>query len=363
MSSSFQWLYYRAAAGARENFSTEAIALAIRVDPRPFVRVLRSVLGDGVLPEVNRVECTTEFPLEYGSKDGGRIDLVLVFHTPVGRREFWIEAKIDAPEQPDQLKRYLTRALELTPSPKVLQLGGWTKLFSRVDWITWQQVRDGIRVSDSAIWLDFQAYLEENLMADDFNDPISSDEVDSIAPATRMLHKTARLIRAATQRIAVETGKDWITDIEGKSQAAKEPYWVERALRTQLSARFREGGELCVAAWEKGSSTWTELGWFRDGAELKFGVRVKVEPSKPVIRQRVSGIADQVPLGGIWLRSEDGPIVLGAYSTVAAVLALDDPAEWLVDRYRELNDAGLLTLVSDNPIYSPGASDVIAPSG
>lgn len=88
-------------AGARENFTTEALAAAIRTDPAPFLEFFQ---GAGLMPigPIARLELETQLVLP----GTGVLDLVLVAYVAGVRRELWIEVKVLAGESGNQLDAY-----------------------------------------------------------------------------------------------------------------------------------------------------------------------------------------------------------------------------------------------------------------
>jgi hypothetical protein len=86
---------------AKENFTTEALAAAIRHDPDPIVQVLRS---RGWLAEIEQAEVIPHTQVRVSGT--GCIDLVLEVSDGTRRCVFWIEVKVDAGEHGEQLANY-----------------------------------------------------------------------------------------------------------------------------------------------------------------------------------------------------------------------------------------------------------------
>jgi len=89
-----------------EDFTTEALAIAIRHDGAPLLRMLSSVtdwrLGSGApsieLSTVREVSAETQHYLYHEGLQGGRLDLVVELTATEGlKQSLWIEVKIDAP--------------------------------------------------------------------------------------------------------------------------------------------------------------------------------------------------------------------------------------------------------------------------
>lgn len=89
-------------AEAVENFTTEALAAAIRHDATPFVILLRE----------HQLLRRPEPPLEVSVetqvhvRDAGFIDLVTEVRGDSWTEELWLEVKVDAPESGQQLTNY-----------------------------------------------------------------------------------------------------------------------------------------------------------------------------------------------------------------------------------------------------------------
>lgn len=95
-----------------EDYLTEHLALALRVDPRPFI----SAFSTKVRFPAGGFDVRTQVPLP----DRSRLDLVL---EQMGAPFAWVEIKAGAGEHGDQLQRYAAAAAQLNPPPALLLLG------------------------------------------------------------------------------------------------------------------------------------------------------------------------------------------------------------------------------------------------
>jgi len=160
-------------ADALENFTTEALAAAIRADPRPFVDLLD---WTGVVRAAPGTTATVETQLVV--PDCGIIDLAATLATDTHLlAEIWVEVKAYAGESGDQLDRY-RRHIGARPAwdrPILVTLSQFP--FARdpaVAWIPWQTVWSIVGRTDQPhpLWLEFRGFLEESDMADDAFEPI-----------------------------------------------------------------------------------------------------------------------------------------------------------------------------------------------
>lgn len=183
-------------ASARENFTTEALAGAIRVDPEPIVAVLRS---KGLLPaeDISAVEVDTQIAVQ-----GGYLDLVLSLLAGDDRLQLWGELKVDAGESGNQLDVY-RQLIEQIPNPirpRLFTLGPKAlRDDPAIPLVTWHELRRQVLTSGSTpAWLDFAEYLSEIKMSDDFDQPVSAHEAGSMADFALLLGKTGRILEATT---------------------------------------------------------------------------------------------------------------------------------------------------------------------
>jgi hypothetical protein len=122
----------------KEDFLTEHLALAIRLDPRPFVRAF----GTRVQFPKGDFKVLTQVSLP----DRSRLDLVL---ERAGRPIAWVEIKADAGEHGNQLERYMAAAAALDPSPTLLLLGPatfWPE--STLPRIVWSDLVEAVEATD-----------------------------------------------------------------------------------------------------------------------------------------------------------------------------------------------------------------------
>ena len=157
-----------------ENFTSAALAVAIRHDPGPFLQVLKTVadwqpdLAAPVhagslavdLSELTSVEAATQVRL--GSRNGvelGILDLVLTLYARSGaRQEVWIEVKVDARFGENQPQAYMRQRAE--SGAFLVTLTKRRESFSGVPALYWDQVHEAAStVPGRTLWADIREWL------------------------------------------------------------------------------------------------------------------------------------------------------------------------------------------------------------
>ena len=127
-----------------EDYITEHLAVALRLDPRPFIRAFSAKVN---FP-TGAFDVRTQVPLP----DRSRLDLVL---ERLGAPFAWVEIKAGAGEHGDQLQRYAEAAAQLNPPPALLLLGPSTfEPNSQLPRIVWGDLVDAIAATEdvSDLW-------------------------------------------------------------------------------------------------------------------------------------------------------------------------------------------------------------------
>jgi hypothetical protein len=124
-----------------ENFTTEALAAAIREQPTPFLATLAEHGIPAALPSARTSVLVTTQEAVAGV---GIVDLVVrLFDGTSLRQEVWVEVKVWAPESGDQLARYRAHLLSRPDGDRcTLVTLGPRRLDGAVPWIAWQALRD-----------------------------------------------------------------------------------------------------------------------------------------------------------------------------------------------------------------------------
>lgn len=123
-----------------EDYLTEHLALALRVDPRPFIRAF----GAKCNFPTSEFDVRTQVQLP----DRSRLDLVL---ERAGKPFAWVEIKADAGEHGDQLQRYEAAAAQMDPPPALLLLGPatfWPD--SQLPRIVWSDLVEAVAATEGA---------------------------------------------------------------------------------------------------------------------------------------------------------------------------------------------------------------------
>lgn len=312
---------------ARENFTTEALAAAIRTEPEPFLAAFGGVHVSSAA--VLAVETQVPVPAI------GIVDLVVQIETAAGFDTVWVEVKVDAGESGDQLTRY-TRYVEALPTaarPRLVVLG--PKPIGDVPWVAWQQVRRSIVSTNTRnpSWLDFKRYLEEIHMADDYSEPISASEAGALGPAHALLGKVARILSL-------------FADAAQKSWPASRWLSDETAIRKRLAQSLARWGALNVDA-RTHFRAGIGVGAYQDGplGEAMLGLWIYAKPNWVADRERISRQAQAGGLGPHWASSPADWEFLGTYRRLRDFTTPEAASTWLGDCLLDLDAAGVLAML------------------
>lgn len=165
--SSTAWLWWHHVK-AYENFLSEAVALATRVDGRPLVRALASVPMMKDPDRVRSIRASTQYHVGTRDHREGIVDIRLEIDTVGGPAEIWLEAKVSAPLT-TQVSTYLNAIQQLTSDERPeLVLFGVTQGYAaapHLNLVSWQEVHDAVEEADVHIWRELQQYLREQGLA------------------------------------------------------------------------------------------------------------------------------------------------------------------------------------------------------
>jgi hypothetical protein len=162
-----------------ENFTTEALAIAIDHDDAPIRRALKSIVWPTTsridAEHLARVEATTQHYLPgTGSIREGFLDLVLVLTFDSGAKMTgWVEVKVDSPENGGQLDVYADHAQLQTPAPVIITLSKTEVRPSHlhpkdceIGWLSWRSLAAAIEADGTDDrWRDLLDFLRERQLA------------------------------------------------------------------------------------------------------------------------------------------------------------------------------------------------------
>lgn len=320
------------AAHQRENFTTETLAGAIRSDPAPFFAALRAKgLADGA--EIGDVLAETQLWLP----GTGRVDLTIEHGLRGARRSIWIEVKVHAPVDHEQLARYHARAARESVPPQVALLAREPPphLPPGVGAIAWQDIWASIRPPASGSqWADFKVYLEEIEMADPFLTPVTPAEAASLDLAVGLLGKVTRILTP----FAKEARTVWERSMWNVDQEKVREEVCSTLLGGHGTASINSlTGSVAGAA--AGART-------RDGGGAELGLWVWIDPRLTIQgAERVCRQADEGGLDATWQRHAAGWEPLRVYHRLDDFSGPKEASAWLVARLRDLDRAGVLALL------------------
>lgn len=318
MPSTLRRMFNYGLGGAKENFTTEALAAAIREEPAPFLSALEKV----------GIQCSRPIEgVDTQVKGGGTPDLLL---RPRDQRPVLIEVKVGAGESGDQLTRYQAWAERqpenLRPHLVLLSSKNLTE-DKRWRWLSWQELWKGIRgAPDHSRWHDLAIWVKEERMADDTFEPVTIDEAGTLLGAHALLWKAVHILTPASAHMnTIWTTSGWPVS--------------ETHVRKQLVSRF--------GTWPSYSVQHTQA--YRCGCAMGIYVNgegttalslwVWAPPKLLAERSRIQAIGAQ--LSEVWKLDTSGWELLRADRPL---LSFEDHAAasaWLIERCSEMQRAGL----------------------
>jgi len=305
-------------AEARENFTTEALAAAICSDPQPFQRAMSVRAVDDRHAPPTSVRTQVHVP------GAGVVDMILTW--PSGPT-VWIEVKVGAGESGSQLANYEQYIERLAPTdPPVLVVLGPEQI-GGTKWISWQEVRDAIRImkSSSPYWGDFALYLEEIGMANDDEGAFTAGELAGIAHTRGLVGKLTRTLTGFVSGArSVEPGAAWQSDVGAAG-------WAMLVSKGAFSiADEIQKGKIGVSAG-------------LDMSDGQLGLWVWMKPGLVAEWQRILELAER---GGLisaerWSRDETKWNCLGVYRPLGTVVDASFATHWLLEALRDLKGHGV----------------------
>ncbi len=189
---------------AQENFTTEALAIAIEDEPNPMITALCR-LDPGAAAGIGLATAAGYRPrTQVSLPGGGRLDLAIEVLDEHGKvqAEVWVEIKIAAPESGRQLDAYeaLSRG---RGHPVWLVTLAPTRIRDTIKNLTWVELYQAARHPRAmqSTWRDLLSFLEEQYVANDALGPISDREAASLEPAHDLMLKVCAVIVAVHRRL------------------------------------------------------------------------------------------------------------------------------------------------------------------
>jgi hypothetical protein len=330
--SDFGRLFRRSVAFSQEpieNYTSEALGIAIDHDDRPMRRALQSIVWHGLPPfdvdDVARVQARLQHHLSptSGAPRTGYLDLVLDISLTNGQSvEAWVEAKIGTGEHGDQLDTYADHARERSPMPAIFCLSP-TPLRAPADfpagfdvgWLSWSSLVAAVEASPGSDgrWEDLLLFLEEERVAWR-SLPAKFD--------TKALTRYLAVLRAVNVQVR-DTWPDQGLDYPG----------VTPGLLTQIATKeLDRSGRLTVTAGPMAyglvpdGDAWRW--WIAVGSVNYHKVALK---SSDFVRQ-----ADALDLPVAWLRSGTRHAALEASHPLEDLRDHDAAVQWFRARLHEL---------------------------
>ena len=317
-------------AGARENFTTEALAGAARANPAPLQRLLRDA---GLLPPDDMTDLSLDTQVVLPGT--GVLDIVMVASFGGSRRELWCEVKVNAGESGTQLDAYLQHLASIPPAhrPILFTLGPHAlRDDPSIPFVSWHRLRRCIEPGDGPAWHDLSDYLAEVGMSDDFDQPIAAREAAAMDDFRNLHGKVARTI--------VEVGA-----VASERWDALPWPTGEAAIRKRLLDRLATHQQLTVGI-QSIKTAWLVIGVEAASGEADLVVSVETWPSASDLQREIHRLADASSFGPEWHRP------LGAWGGLQRrerLVLLGDPsaaAQWLLSRIEELSSAGVLKAIT-----------------
>ncbi len=308
-------------ARALENFTTEALAAAIRSDPSVLVEGLVEI-GAAVEPEtieLVRVETQVHVP-------GGIVDLVVELALDGRPRSFWIEVKAHAGLHGPQIQAYLDAAKTYpgAAEPVVLMLSK-RPITAAVPTLRWNLLRARIDDRRHLYWQELRRFMEDNRMADDFDAPISPAELDAADMAHALLRKTARLAH------------EFLSSLPDQDPWKAEFSTSERKITATIAQQFRRHRRLVARSRRYPRASFGLL--FEPTPQLRLWIEFR--PTDFENRDAVFAAAKAGNLPPTWFMRAHGWAALATSMPVEGALDQQVAIAWLAERFAELGRAGL----------------------
>ncbi len=320
---------------ALENFTTEALALAIADDDRP-IRAALSAVGAAYLSGMAWSTVATLRPrTQQYAPGGGFLDLVLEAMSDVGTAvgEVWIEVKIGAPESGNQIAAYLDKASGRATPTWLVTLGP-APLRDTVAHVSWMSLYQAARrtTPEHGSWRDLRMFLEEQMVASDALGPISDVEAGSLGPAFGLISKASMVVQRVHERIEKELGQSARTALT----------WGKTGdLLNSVAGGFRQTGEFVASGGP------VRYGLTTVDGTAYWIVAVRPNRQSAEVERAVRAAAEAANLSpDLWERPGVPPYVIVARARATGFATHDQTVTWMLARLRDLDTSGVLAAAS-----------------
>jgi hypothetical protein len=355
---------------SQENFTTEALADAIRRNPKPILLALGRA---GIIEEYEvhhaRVTAVTQWPMPASAElpSSGFIDLVLhlTIARPDGlahsetRREIWFEIKVNAGLSGNQLPHYRDFIEAHLDSRRDLVLLAPEPIDTevRLDQLRWQAIADAVidTLNPGEHWLDLREYLQEIKMTEEWTLPVSAREAISLEDAYHVFRKALAVLRLVNEALDAPAHREF-----GFPPEFRWPnHWVERTCRNQFAAHGR-----VTLFFGNGRRVWVIYGYEPIDGETNMTVWLEADPKHADVRGVVRDWAKRHDSLADWGRPVEGWPVLKTTKRAILVDSSQDAVAWFVERIDQLMGAGLYReIFPEKPAPLPADEDDPEASG
>lgn len=357
---------------ATENFTTEALAGAIRIDHQPILRLL-SERGIALqVPDEIKPDVRTQ--LRYPQADGGVFVADLVLAWPLAEPpvtviiEIKTGAGLSGDDQLDRLREIAGTDIGVLLSETDHTTRGvpgteGTSVDKEVSWVSWQRLYEIVRTDGGTgeQWRDLALFLKEIGMATDNQFPLRAREVASLPDAYSLLLKMLEVLKEVNRRL------------RARAPESAPLLWSDGQIGTTVRRQFEQHSRLMLyGGSDYRAPFFYGLAPDRDG-EIQAQVWVECEPTRTEIRSRVMSWhgAHAAELAQFQVNQDPdynhGWTVLYASTTPTAFATREMAIEWFLDRIAELFAAGYATEVLSMPATGAGqaepARDSMEPAG
>lgn len=299
-----------------EGFALEALAEAIRRDPEPFLRALaaRGWLAGDASAQVDGVATRAR-----GLDGVGPIDLEVGLTVDGDPRTLRLELGGAADEAQTRVRGERIALLR-----RAWEREGRAML--------WNDLRAQVRADAHVYWHELRAFLEEQQLADDADEPLRASSAAALAEAHAVIRTVARIAVAFAVRVH-----------EAGIRSLYFPMH-EDAARKELAHQFVHSGRMRVHSQ---GPPWVALGIELGGPQRHEGIQlamwVEATPGDAEGRRALFAAAER---GGLseeaWAREPGDGGALIARAPVADELDQVEAVGWFIRRAHELAGAGVL---------------------